>query len=66
MPRRRNVHEGFAQELTEVGDLAIFEDEKTDLRMRVERLQTGMAGPRTPVADAALAGKPGRGTAAEW
>jgi 3-phenylpropionate/cinnamic acid dioxygenase small subunit len=30
MPRRRNVHrKDLAQELTEVGDLAIFEDDKT-------------------------------------
>jgi 3-phenylpropionate/cinnamic acid dioxygenase small subunit len=49
MPRRRNVHRrDLAQELTEVGDLAIFEDDKTYLRMRVERLQTGMAWAEDP------------------
>jgi 3-phenylpropionate/cinnamic acid dioxygenase small subunit len=49
MPRRRNVHrKDLAQELTEVGDLAIFEDDKTYLRMRVERLQTGMAWAEDP------------------
>jgi 3-phenylpropionate/cinnamic acid dioxygenase small subunit len=49
MPRRRNVHrKDLAQELTEVGDLAIFEDDKSYLRMRVERLQTGMAWAEDP------------------
>jgi 3-phenylpropionate/cinnamic acid dioxygenase small subunit len=49
MPRRRNVHrKDLAQELTEVGDLAIFEDDKTYLRMRVERLQTGLAWAEDP------------------
>jgi 3-phenylpropionate/cinnamic acid dioxygenase small subunit len=49
MPRRRNVYrKDLAQELTEVGDLAIFEDDKTYLRMRVERLQTGMAWAEDP------------------
>ncbi|MDH3600921.1 MAG: 3-phenylpropionate/cinnamic acid dioxygenase subunit beta [Candidatus Tectomicrobia bacterium] len=49
MPRRRNVHrKNLAQELTEVGDLAIFEDDKTYLRMRVERLETGMAWAEDP------------------
>ena len=49
MPRRRNVHrKDLAQELTQVGDLAIFEDDKTYLRMRVERLETGMAWAEDP------------------
>ena len=49
MPRRRNVHrQDLAQELTQVGDLAIFEDDKTYLRMRVERLETGMAWAEDP------------------
>jgi 3-phenylpropionate/cinnamic acid dioxygenase small subunit len=49
MPRRRNVHrKDLAQELTQVGDLAIFEDNKTYLRMRVERLETGMAWAEDP------------------
>jgi len=49
MPRRRNVHrKDLVQELTQVGDLAIFEDDKTYLRMRVERLETGMAWAEDP------------------
>lgn len=49
MPRRRNVHrKDLHQELTQVGDLAIFEDDKTYLRMRVERLETGMAWAEDP------------------
>lgn len=49
MPRRRNVRrKDLAQELTEVGDLAIFEDDKTYLRMRVDRLDTGMAWAEDP------------------
>lgn len=49
MPRRRNVHrKDLAQELTQIGDLAIFEDDKTYLRMRVERLETGMAWAEDP------------------
>ena len=49
MPRRRNVHrKDLEQELTPVGDLAIFEDDKTYLRMRVERLETGMAWAEDP------------------
>jgi 3-phenylpropionate/cinnamic acid dioxygenase small subunit len=49
MPRRRNVHrKDLAQEFTEVGDLAIFEDDITYLRMRVERLGTGTAWAEDP------------------
>ena len=49
MPRRRNVQrKDLGKELTEVGDLAIFEDDKTYLRMRVERLDTGMAWAEDP------------------
>jgi 3-phenylpropionate/cinnamic acid dioxygenase small subunit len=49
MPRRRNVQrKDLARELTEVGDLAIFEDDKTYLQMRVERLDTGMAWAEDP------------------
>ncbi len=36
------------RELTPVGDLAIFEDDKTYLTMRVERLETGMAWGEDP------------------
>ena len=49
MPRRLNVHRHeTARELTQVGDLAIFEDDKTYLTMRVERLETGMAWGEDP------------------
>ena len=49
MPRRRNVRrKDLAMELTEVGDLAIFEDNKTYLRMRVDRLDSGMAWSEDP------------------
>lgn len=49
MPRRLNVHRTETdRELTAVGDLAIFEDDKTYLRMRVERLETGMAWGEDP------------------
>ena len=49
MPRRMNVqrHE-LDREFSEVGDLAIFEDDKTYLTMRVERLETGMAWAEDP------------------
>lgn len=49
MPRRLNIHRAETdRELTPVGDLAIFEDDKTYLRMRVERLETGMAWGEDP------------------
>jgi len=49
MPRRLNVHRHETdRELTPVGDLAIFEDDKTYLTMRVERLETGMAWGEDP------------------
>ena len=49
MPRRLNVHRHETErELTPVGDLAIFEDDKTYLTMRVERLETGMAWGEDP------------------
>lgn len=49
MPRRRNVQrKDLARELSEVGDLAIFEDDKTYLTMRVDRLDTGMAWAEDP------------------
>ncbi|WP_089941050.1 aromatic-ring-hydroxylating dioxygenase subunit beta [Candidatus Entotheonella palauensis] len=49
MPRRRNVQrKDLARELSEVGDLAIFEDDKTYLKMRVDRLDTGMAWAEDP------------------
>ena len=49
MPRRLNVHRSeLDRELTPLGDLAIFEDDKTFLTMRVERLETGMAWAEDP------------------
>jgi 3-phenylpropionate/cinnamic acid dioxygenase small subunit len=49
MPRRRNVQrKDLERELSEVGDLAIFEDDKTYLAMRVDRLDTGTAWAEDP------------------
>ena len=49
MPRRLNVHRHETErELTSLGDLAIFEDDKTYMRMRVDRLETGMAWGEDP------------------
>ena len=49
MPRRMNVQKkDLALELSQVGDLAIFDDDKTYLTMRVERLDTGMAWAEDP------------------
>jgi 3-phenylpropionate/cinnamic acid dioxygenase small subunit len=49
MPRRKNVprREG-SRELTEIGDLAILEEDKRYLAMRVARLDTGMAWAEDP------------------
>ena len=49
MPRRRNVQRtDMGRELSQEGDLAIFEDDKTYLKMRVDRLDTGMAWAEDP------------------
>jgi 3-phenylpropionate/cinnamic acid dioxygenase small subunit len=49
MPRRKNVtRRDLAREVTQVGDLAFFEDDKTYLTMRVARLDTGMAWAEDP------------------
>jgi 3-phenylpropionate/cinnamic acid dioxygenase small subunit len=49
MPRRKNVPRREAhRELTELGDLAIFEEDKRYLEMRVARLDTGMAWAEDP------------------
>ena len=49
MPRRMNVQRNdLARELSQAGDLAIFEDDKTYLTIRVERLETGMAWAEDP------------------
>ncbi|MFL5279634.1 MAG: aromatic-ring-hydroxylating dioxygenase subunit beta [Rhodopila sp.] len=49
MPRRKNVPRREAhRELTPLGDLAILEEDKRYLAMRVERLDTGMAWAEDP------------------
>ncbi len=49
MPRRKNVPRRESQrELTELGDLAILEEDKRYLAMRVARLDTGMAWAEDP------------------
>jgi 3-phenylpropionate/cinnamic acid dioxygenase small subunit len=49
MPRRKNVprREGL-RELTQLGDLAILEEDKRYLEMRVARLDSGMAWAEDP------------------
>jgi 3-phenylpropionate/cinnamic acid dioxygenase small subunit len=49
MPRRKNVlRRDLHRELTERGDLAILEEDKRYLEMRVARLETGMAWAEDP------------------
>ena len=49
MPRRKNVPRREAhRELTALGDLAILEEDKRYLEMRVARLDTGMAWAEDP------------------
>src|SRR5438034_4542887 len=49
MPRRKNVPRREAhRELTPLGDLAILEEDKRYLEMRVARLDTGMAWTEDP------------------
>src|SRR5262245_19456315 len=49
MPRRKNVHRREAdREITARGDLAVIEDDKRYLQMRVERLESGMAWAEDP------------------
>ena len=49
MPRRKNVYrKDLAREITKYGDLAIMEESKQDLEMRVQRLDTGMAWAEDP------------------
>ena len=49
MPRRKNVPLREAhRELTDLGDLAILEEDKRYLEMRVARLDTGMAWAEDP------------------
>jgi biphenyl 2,3-dioxygenase beta subunit len=49
MPRRLNVtRRDLKHELTEPGDLALFEETKMDMEIRVARLDTGMAWSEDP------------------
>jgi len=49
MPRRKNVPRREAhRELTQLGDLAILEEDKRYLQLRVARLDTGMAWAEDP------------------
>ena len=49
MPRRKNVLRREAhREITSLGDLAILEEDKSYLEMRVARLETGMAWAEDP------------------
>ena len=49
MPRRKNVHRRELQrELTALGDLAILEEDKRYLEMRIARLDSGMAWAEDP------------------
>ena len=49
MPRRKNVpRRELHREVTPLGDLAIFEEDKRYLEMRVARLDTGMAWAEDP------------------
>ena len=49
MPRRKNVpRRELHREVTPLGDLALFEDDKRYLEMRVARLDTGMAWAEDP------------------
>src|SRR5947207_10811238 len=49
MPRRKNVPRREAhRELTPLGDLAILEEDRRHLEMRVARLETGMAWAEDP------------------
>src|SRR5262245_20718179 len=49
MPRRKNVsRRDLDRELTEPGDLALFEDSKLDLQVRVARLDMGTAWAEDP------------------
>ena len=49
MPRRLNVgRQDLSRELSEVGDLAIIEDDKAYMTMRIDRLDTGMAWAEDP------------------
>ena len=67
MPRRKNVPRREShREVTPLGDLALIEDDKRYLEMRVARLDTGMAWARgSSVADAPPRRQPGGGAAGQ-
>jgi 3-phenylpropionate/cinnamic acid dioxygenase small subunit len=49
MPRKKNrQRKDMAREITELGDLALFEEDKESMKMRVARLDTGMAWAEDP------------------
>jgi 3-phenylpropionate/cinnamic acid dioxygenase small subunit len=49
MPRRKNVsRRDLNRELTKPGDLALFEESKKDMELRINRLDTGMAWSEDP------------------
>ena len=49
IPRRKNVYrKDLSREITKYGDLAILEESKRDLQMRIARLDTGMAWAEDP------------------
>ena len=65
MPRRKNVPRREAhRELTPLGDLAILEEDKRYLEMRVARLDTGMAWAEDPAVAHPSPGRQSRGDAA--
>jgi 3-phenylpropionate/cinnamic acid dioxygenase small subunit len=67
MPRRKNVlRRESHREVTPLGDLALIEDDRRYLEMRVARLDTGMAwGEDPPVTHAPSDRKPGGGAAGQ-
>jgi len=49
MPRKKNrQRKDLAREVTQLGDLALFEEDKESMKMRIARLDTGMAWAEDP------------------
>jgi 3-phenylpropionate/cinnamic acid dioxygenase small subunit len=49
MPRKKNrQRKDMAREITPLGDLALFEEDKESMKMRIARLDTGMAWAEDP------------------
>jgi len=66
MPRRKNVlRRESHREVTPLGDLALIEDDRRYLEMRVARLETAWRGERIPVTHAPSDRKPGGGAAGQ-